>query len=115
MNIAISGTGVAGFSVPSSTLEVPEGTSGNLSVTFEPKSAGRFAANLTFNSNQVGASPVSIPLEGYGVQPAFTVDSSLRDFGEQRVNLERKQALLDLDRRDPVALSSPPAAMIPAY
>ncbi|WPB82027.1 choice-of-anchor D domain-containing protein [Archangium violaceum] len=90
-DIAISGTGVAGFSTPPSTLDVLEGGTGNIAVTFEPRTAGRFSANLTFNSNHTGgASSATIPLAGYGVQPAFTVDSSLRDFGEQRVNLDSR-------------------------
>ena len=86
-SIAISGAGAGAFSTPPSTLDVAEGQSGSIGVTFTPRLEGLFEANLTFTSNQVGSSPISIRLSGTGVRSAAEVSPEALNFGSQRVGI----------------------------
>jgi MYXO-CTERM domain-containing protein len=85
-NIAISGPGAAAYTFTPSTLNVPGGQSGTLSVTFTPTAQGTADATLTLTTNDVARDTVTVALSGIGINPIISVPSSLA-FAEHRVGV----------------------------
>lgn len=69
ISLALTGEGVAQFTVSTNAIEPVEGTVGetDVTVTFSPATAGTFAATLTLSS--AGATNVVLALEGVATAP----------------------------------------------
>jgi MYXO-CTERM domain-containing protein len=84
-NITKGGTNPGFYSFTPSSLTVPEGQSGVVTVTFNPTSQGTTDATLTLTTNEVARPTITVSLTGRGVNPAISVQGTLA-FGEQQVN-----------------------------
>gem|GEM_PF-886240 len=85
-NITKSGPGSAAYSFTPSTLDVPEGQTGTLTVTFSPAVEGLAEATLTLTTNDVDRSSVTVTLTGTGIRPVVSVAPSSLDFGDVQVD-----------------------------
>jgi len=85
-NIAKSGTGAAAYSYSPGTLDVPQGQSGSLTVTFSPTVEGLADATLTLTTNDVARPTVTISLTGTGIRPLISVAPPSLDFGNVQVS-----------------------------
>ena len=85
-SVAISGAGVAAFSVtPASSFTLAPWASRTLLVAFSPTTQDSFAGTLTFTTNDPTTPTLAIPLSGTGVRPILVVEPAPLHFGEQRV------------------------------
>lgn len=85
-SVAISGPGVAAFSVtPASPFTLSPWASRTLLVVFSPTTQDSFAGTLTFTTNDPTTPTLAIALSGTGVRPILVVEPTSLHFGEQRV------------------------------
>lgn len=60
----------ASFTISNDLLEIAPFQYGNLMITFSPDSVQTYNGSLSFNTNAIGSSNVTIPLSGSGIVPS---------------------------------------------
>ncbi len=86
--ISKGGSGAAYYTFTPGSLDVPEGQSRTVVVTFSPTGVGQADATLTLTTNDVNRPTATVTLTGAGVNPSITVSASLL-FGEVQVNTNK--------------------------